>query len=80
MRRNNSKPDFLRGNSALRTDMFLHQVTLGDVQERIKNEFNYNIPISAISNILDEKLCNFVKDIAREMCYEISKPKDSKVS
>ena len=80
MRKNTSKPEFLRGNSTLRTDMFVNQVTLGDVQEKIKSDFNYNIPISAISNILDEKLCNFVRDIAKEMCKEISKNLDSKVS
>lgn len=79
MRRNNSKPEFLRGNSGLRTDMFANQVTLGDVQEKIKNDFNYNISISAISNILDENLCNFVRRIAKEMCEEISKNLDSKV-
>ena len=80
MRNYSKKPEFLRGNSPLRMDMFMCEVTFVDLQERIKKECGYNVPASTISIILDEKLCDFVKKTAREMCDEVSKNIESRVS
>ena len=79
MRNNSKKPEFLRGNSPLRMDMFMCEITFVDLQERIKEACGYNVSASTISIILDEKLCDFVKKTAREMCDEVSKNMETEV-
>ena len=70
MRKNPNKPDFLKGSGELRTKMVEKGLTYRDLQEKIKNDHGYTVTVSAISVILDDKLCEFVRDNAKIICSD----------
>lgn len=70
IKRKNERPSFLNGLPDIRIEMLKNNISIRDVTERIKHDDGFYVPSSTISNILDEKLSEYVKDKIKSMCEE----------
>ena len=56
----------------MRIKMLEHDISMQDVRNRIMEDDDFNITISAISNFVDDKMQVYVKNKILEMCDEKS--------
>ncbi|HAI41198.1 MAG TPA: hypothetical protein DCM40_25370 [Maribacter sp.] len=68
MKTRQNKPPFLKGIGELKTEMLKKGVTHKDIQQSIEKHHDYKISLSAISVILDDKICDLVKNEADMLC------------
>lgn len=69
-RRKSDRPESLNGVSETRIKLLQSNISMRDVCERIKRDYQFNIAPSTISILLDEKLNKFVHNKIDEMCSE----------
>ena len=72
LKRRKERPTAATGVSKLRIKMLEHDISMQDVRNRIMEDDNFSITISAISNFVDEKMQVYVKNKILEMCDEKS--------
>jgi len=72
LKRRKERPAGATGVSKLRIKMLEHDISMQDVRNRIMEDDNFNITISAISNFVDDKMQVYVQNKILEMCDEKS--------
>ena len=58
------------GISKLRIKMLENDISMQDVKNRIMEDDNFNITVSAISNFVDHKMQSYVQNKIIKMCEE----------
>lgn len=80
LKRRKERPAEAAGVSKLRIKMLEHDISMQDVKNRIMEDDNFNITVSAISNFVDHKMQSYVQNKILKMCSEKEALDEEKVT